>query len=362
VVEELVSVDEFCQKYEVLMGLSAKHPAFVSNFSDYMFFISRNLSALGDRGSVMYDSIEARLSENQQVSVFISMCQELNRLRKSNEILLNNAPLVNYLFARSLSIKFVKEVRESDFFDLEYAALFKNKGKFETALYETFRCFDGFEDKFEFYPVFRRSLILMFGNGILMKQDVERYLPVVEKFESEIEAVERELSLSDDVGLMNAFGDGRLKLNGAVSGKTLLEFFRKGPEFLMKLSKSGVKSDYEVWKGLMDLMLVSEYDPVCDFVVDKQMGTQLMFHHDRRDVFRAMTLCQSMVNLFTPDLLVQTALSDYYDVVLTGARCDVDLLVDRTVKNLALLREQGIINVETQQDFVEKMKAELATL
>jgi hypothetical protein len=357
----LVSLDEFFRKYEILMELSPKHPAFVSNFNNYLVFISKNLAVLGKKGNEMFDNLFGRVVENKQVDVFVSMFVELNRLKRANEILLKNAPLVNYLFARALAIKFVKEVKESDFFDIAFASLFKNEEKFEKALYVTFRCFDDFEDKFEFYPIFRRSLLLMFGNGILSRKDVEKYVPVVERFEKEIEEVEDSLRLVSGTESMSAFGGRRLKADGAVSGEVLVEFFRRGSEFLEEMSKSDRKEDFEVWKGLVGLMTVRPYDPVCDFILDKQLGTRLIFHHVRKDVFLAINVCQSMVNLFTPDLLVQTALSDYYDIVMTGRECDVDALIERTSRNLALLREQGIINVETQQDFIDKMRKGLTS-
>ena len=365
----MIPYEDFKAKYNKLMSLSSRHPAFIECSGNFLSYFQTNLSNMPEECRTLRTNLEEKLLLDRKILTVFSMLSELDRVQRSRNLVLNRRPLEDYLFIRSICVMFLKEVDIVEFYDINTAILASNRSKYQQHLLQTFNVMKNSSDYYDYYVDFKSCLLYFLGNVILYPAHIATYVPVIEGFEREISATMDELSLDppkSEVILeeMVAFGDVSskevlLSSPGKISTFVLLNFLRLGSSYYDSLRNS---SDPEVYNCIDILRSVSSsqsYDPIIDFIKDQKSNTAMIYRNNRTSVLKAQNICKNVLSYFSPEMLLETALYPYYNKKEFETEHGIMRILSEIDENLKSLRIQGIISLERHDYYLTAIKNKL---
>ena len=320
----------------------------------------------------MLKSLIKKISINahERSRILMGALNELKSIKLSDSIRLTKLPIAHYIFARSICIDFLKNISPADFINISNIALFSKKTEFKKYLSELFFKMKNSSDYFIYYSKFKQMLLNSILNHILKPEDVKVYLDIVEYFEREIEEKCIFLSLIDEekkkesIESMKIFGQAKMENNlisvtGSLSKDAILDLLKQGSNILIKWGESTIQEERKAMNAIIAFCSALPIDPVLDYLYDLDNQLHTIYSRTRSEIISAQKEAQSVLNVYTPDVLLRTAVDPYYESKLYGLPYKRDAILQQLKSNLNVLYENGIISIQTLKSYMSNLEKEL---
>lgn len=364
--------EELKERVNCLASLSDCHPSFLHYCSKYISYIESYQFQIGqDQSKEMLKLLVKKISvnANERSGILMRALDELKSIKKSDSIRLTKLPISHYIFARSICIQFLKDISPADFINISDIALFSKKNEFIGYLSELFFKMKNSSDYFIYYSKFKQVLLNSILNHILKPEDIKVYLGVIEYFEKEIEEKDIFLSLIDEkknevVGSMEIFGQDERKndlisVTGGLTKKATVDLLRQGVSIVIKWGKSQIQEEKKALNALIAFCNALPIDPILDYLYDSDNQLHTIYSRTRLEIISAQKEAQSVLNIYTPDVLLRTALDPYYESRLYNLPYKRSTVLQQLKNNLTVLYENGIISLQTLNSYMNNLEKQL---
>lgn len=364
--------EELKERVDCLISLSDFHPSFLYYCSKYIKYIESYQFQIGlEESKTMLKSLVKKISinANERSVILMGALNELKSIKKSDSIRLTKLPIAHYIFARSICIDFLKNISPADFIDIANIALFSKRAAFRKYLSELFFRLKDSSDYFIYYPKFKQVLLNSILNHLLKPEDIKVYLGIVEYFEKDIEEKNIFLSLIDQkkketVDSMKVFGNTEkesklISITGSLSKDAVLALLKQGVSVMIKWGKSTTQEEKKALNAVIALCNALPIDPILDYLYDSDNQLHTIYCRTRSDIISAQKEAQSVLNVYTPDVLLRTAVDPYYESKLYGLPYKRDSILQQLKNNLTVLYENGIISLQTLNSYMTNLEREL---
>ena len=349
-----MSIEELNERIDLLLSLEREHPSHVKFFGKYINYLSHHQKEIGvSYANELASKLLARRykSSDDKNVVLQRIIKDLNIIRRHRECKLTRLPLSNYLFARSLARDFLKETKPSRFVDISGRALLFNTEFYRDKLVGLFSRMKEARDVYSYYGKFRKVLIIFLVNNILRPDNVRPFIKLVAYLEDDLAKTNDFLSLVEDakIGRMERFGVSSVS---GITKKELLDLMEGGVSYLAQLDKSNNVNYRELLAVFINISKAVEGDPLYDFIYDKENETETIYCRTRKDIVEATKIAQSFINVFSPEVLLSSAINEVFEVSTCELKYSRDVLIANTSSKLELLYTDGVINQETLQKYL----------
>lgn len=361
--------EELEERVNCLVSLSDFHPSFLYYCSKYIEYIETYPFNIGkEKARDMRTSLVKKVSDSYQrrYSILTRALSELNSIKKSDSIRLTKLPISHYIFARSICISFLKNISPAHFVDLSNIALFTDKYMFKQYLSELFFRMKNSSDYFIYYSKFKQVLMSYILNYILKPDDIKAYLGVIESFEEEIAQKNIFLSLIDEkksINSMTIFEQEKesslISITGGLTKDALLSFLKQGSHLAIKWGESEIPEEKKALESIVTFCSASAIDPILDYLYDLDNQLHTIYCRTRSDIISAQKVAQSVLNIYTSDVLLHTAIDSYYNIKLYKLAYKRDTVLKQLRNNLTVLYENGIISIQTLNSYMNSFEKEL---
>lgn len=353
--------EQLRERVEKLIELPIEHPAYSHYCWKYIKYIKGNQTAIGlAEAEDMLLRIPQKLPEEFQDKemVFHLAVKDLGTIRRSKEIVLNRLPIAYYVFARTICSEFLREIKPNEFTDSLYKNILSAKRPTQHLL-DLFLKMKNSTDYYVYYSRFRKVMLLYLLNNILIPDDVKGYIPVVEAFEEQIESLNQYFNLIDESNkLMLNFerNHSYLSVTGGLSKATVIFIMKNGVKGISALKAMDHDGSLKASDILTAMSKTSPEDPIFDFIYDSMHKVKTIYCRCRSEITEAQKIAQSALNMYTPELLLKTALATYYEAKDYGRKYNRDNLIQVLYFNLSLLQENGIISIQTVDRYMNEIR------
>ncbi len=359
--------EELFTRVKFLSTLPVQHLSYLRYALLYKNYIQENKMMLGsDLAEELLGLLFQKASKlDNSRSILRSAIDDLGTIYRMREINLNRLPVENYLFARKICTQFLNEIKLSDFLTITKRSLHSDFRRYKNALASLFYRMKETKEYHVYYAKFRNVLLAFLAGNILLPQDVAPYRQVIDIFEDQIEKADHYLSIIEEKkekpNCMNAFGKNTslIRENSFLSKNAIFFVMEKGISGFLELDESKDEEKAMAAKLLWGMVRVSNEEPLYDFLYDKKNGLSTIYCRTQNSIIRAQKVAQSVLNMYSSELLLQTALTPYLDIQRYGVFYEKEKVMEQVRHNLLLLQAGGIINFATQEKYIKEIEQNL---
>lgn len=361
-----MTLSELKERINLLLTLSGDHPSYLRYLEKYQRYLVDHQPEIGiDYVNEAQRKLPAALfrQAKDKSVVLQEAINDLNVIRRAKIIQLTRLPLSSYLFARTVAVEFLQKIKPTYFVDPYDRSLLLDNNFYQQKFAKFLAVLKGSKDVYGIYSKFRKVLIIYLVNNILSPQNVAPYKKLVEYLEKEIDKINQFLALvdqSDEINLMSAFGDlPSIYEAGEITTEVLLGLMDTGISYILKMKDSKNEADQLVATNLLHLATATPGEPLHDLIYDQEHGTEIIYCRRRAEILEAQKIAQSLLNIYSPEVLLKTALNTVYEIKTYNLDYDRESVLKTTKDNLSLLQAHGIITLETLVKYEQKLENDI---